>query len=643
MRYLDGLDEAQKAAVLATDGPVAVIAGAGSGKTRVLTHRIAHLMALGVPGDRILAVTFTNKAAKEMRERALALIEKIGIGGGRPPMVSTFHALGVHILRAHGKHFGLPKWFTIYDRNDSLSLVKQILKDVGIDPKETEPRAILSTISKERGDDRSVREFLAQERASYFMQTVGVVWEKYDAALRKESAVDFDDLIALPLALLRENDAVRETLASSWDYLHIDEYQDTNRVQSALAEGLGRRTGNIFVVGDIDQSIYSWRGATIENLLSFEKAHSDATVILLERNYRSTKTIVEAANAIIEKNRNRKEKTSYTENEEGERITLVLADTEDEEAREIARRIRIAIESGTAPEDIAVLYRTNFQSRALEDAFLLRGIPYQVLGTRFFERKEVKDALSYLRLALVPNSSADISRVANTPARGIGKVTLLALLEGKPLSGAAAEKVAVFRAAVEACRDAVHTKSASEAVRTVLERSGLTKAYENGNEEDRERLANLKELATLAARFDHLPAPEGIASMLADATLMSDQDTLDGAKSGVRLMTVHAAKGLEFGAVFVAGMEEGLFPIEREDAEDEEEERRLFYVAVTRAHRALTLSFARVRRVYGALTVTAPSSFLKDLPDARVRVDDIGEFSRKDRVHHEDEPSVFYD
>jgi len=616
MTYLEGLNERQKKAVLATEGPISVLAGAGSGKTRVLTTRIYHLIRQGVAPDSILAVTFTNKAAREMKERLTARLET----AGPLPFVATFHGLGREILQEYGRPLNIPRFFTIFDRDDSERAVKEGLKALDVDPKEIAPRFVLSRISKAKSDGMDQQEFAAKHgRESFRNRIVADVWKRYDESLKKDKALDFDDLIVLPVKLLEGNAEVRRIVQDRFTYIHIDEYQDTNELQGRLAHLLAGEKKNLFVVGDIDQTIYTWRGATIDNLLAFEKKYPGAQTIVLEHNYRSTKTIVEAANGIIELNRNRKEKRSVTDNPDGERIVIHPENSAEGEGRFIANECKKLIRIGEIPEEMAVLFRTNFQSRVLEEAFLSAGVPYRLLGTRFFDRKEVKDVLAWIRLALEPTRESDRARAVQTPPRGIGKVTLGKIIAGKPEDFKPSEKlkVAAFEQIVQSLNDASKTELPSVFVRLVIEKSGLQTLLEKGGEDDQERLENIKELATLATRYDSLPGEEGIALFLTDAALASDQDELDRKQSsnGVSLMTVHAAKGLEFDTVFVTGLEEGLFPHEGhgDEKRDEEEERRLFYVAVTRAKKRLFLTFARIRRIYGTDFLSEPSSFLRDI------------------------------
>ena len=625
MEYLEGLNERQKEAVLQTEGPISVLAGAGSGKTKVLTTRIYHLIRQGVPPEKILAVTFTNKAAREMRERlSHELKEAVTVWNRESvPFVSTFHGLGRELLKEYGSLLGIHRHFVIFDRDDSVRAIKQALKVLDMDPKEIQPRMILSRISKAKGDGLSVETYKEKYGKEGFHARIAAdVWKLYNETLQKEKALDFDDLIVLPVKLLREHKELRQTLSDRFHYLHIDEYQDTNALQGELATYLAGEKQNIFVVGDIDQTIYTWRGATIDNLLEFEKTYNNARTIVLEHNYRSTKTIVEAANQIIEKNRNRKEKRSVTDNKEGKPVYIHAAESADAEAHFVAEEARKYISEGISPNEIGVLYRTNFQSRVLEEAFLRARIPYRLIGTQFLDRKEVKDVLSWVRLALDPSREADTIRAVQSPPRGIGKVTLGKLTAGRRdlLKPAEMAKVEAFETLLKTLHEAAATLPPSEFVRSVIELSGMRAHLEKGGDEDLERLENAQELVTLASRYDETPGLEGVSAFLADTALAGDQDEFDrpGKKTveeGVSLMTVHAAKGLEFSVVFVTGLEEGLFPHEgvQEEERDEEEERRLFYVAMTRAKEVLYLTLARVRRIYGTDYLQEPSLFLHDI------------------------------
>ncbi|MDD5318479.1 MAG: UvrD-helicase domain-containing protein [Candidatus Pacebacteria bacterium] len=999
--HLKGLNPEQLKAASHSQGPLLILAGAGAGKTKTLTHRILNLIHQGIRPSQILAITFTNKAAKEMRERVERLLEtdpalNMPISGasliGEKPFVSTFHSLGVHILKENASKIGLTRHFSIYDRADSKRAVKEALEKVGIDPKQYEPAKILSVISREKGDFVSQSEYEAKKQGDYFGEIVAKVWREYDAIVAKEKALDFDDLLFKTARLLEKDKAVREHYQSVWQYIHVDEYQDTNTVQYTIVKLLSQKSKNLAVVGDTDQCllpstkistptgykkisdlkskgevisasgggetcsvkikrvkkkkfkgevieiktksgktlsltpnhiifsklslnpnifyvylmykksmgfrigitkgarnarqktqtglivrcnqehadrmwilkvcenlqethyweyyfsthygipliafhgigrnmiltqnqidilfkkidtrervkkvfedlglvfdfphhfpqgtigsnglhdrinirltmfsdgrksnlhpwglsrvsintnnkvlkekiltmglnvrkgkkndwrlemarldyaeaeklataitskvdnvtliksalitkgerwffqpashlntamkvaicenekikeddivsvekkyydgpvydldienvhnyiagdiavhncIYGWRGADIKNILRFEEDYPDATIVLLEENYRSTQTILSVANDVIKKNIHRREKNLFTKNPTGEPLGLYCGFDEADEANFVANTARKLIENGVLPEEIAVLYRANFQSRALEDAFLSKNIPYQMLGTRFFERKEIKDALSYLRLALNEDSLSDIKRIINVPVRGIGKVTILKIFEGNEhqLPQATREKIHNFRLMLQRIRENIFKERPSVVVKKMLAESGLENMYRHGKEEDQEKLENLRELATLALKYDHMTDGLGIEELLKDAALQSDQDNLEVPTSAVKLMTVHSSKGLEFDYVFITGLEAGLFPHERAGsrsdqgsapvrAEDEEEERRLFYVALTRARKKIYLSYANARTIFGSRQVTMPSEFIADVDEA---------------------------
>ena len=630
MSLMTTLNNEQQRAIETINGPVLIIAGAGSGKTRVITHRIQNLIRKGVAPHAILAITFTNKAAKEMRERVHALLAEDAtlnrpVSMNDRPFVSTFHALGVHIIRENAALLGLTRHFTIYDRSDSRRAIKDAMEKCSVDPKQFEPGTVLNLISRAKGDGKTFLEYKDFAKG-YTEEIVAQVWEKYDAILAKEKSLDFDDLLLKAARLLAENKTVRAHYHNVWKYVHIDEYQDTNRVQYQIAKYLIGEEQNICVVGDADQNIYSWRGATIENILNFEKDYPQTTVITLEKNYRSTKTILAAANNVIELNTLRKKKTLYTDNDKGDKITMIASYTELDEARSIADTARDIMEKGTSARQIAVLYRANFQSRAIEEAFIKKNIPYQLVGVRFFERKEIKDILSYIRAALNPESTTDLARIINVPVRGIGKVTVAKIVAGQEstLPSATREKVAQFRRILSDIHAELISKKPSESVRFVIQETGIEKLLRNGDAEDEERLLNIQELVSVAAQYDHLTPEEGIESLLSNAALASDQDDLQKDEDAVKLMTVHASKGLEFEYVFIAGLEQDLFPFKHMDEAEvsqaeEEEERRLFYVALTRAKKKVYLSHTIIRTVYGAQRVNNPSEFIgniqKDLID----------------------------
>ena len=618
------LNPAQQEAVEHKDGPLMIIAGAGTGKTRVLTHRIARLIDTGVLPEQILAVTFTNKAAREMRERLQTLLgyPLDRFSSRNPsPFIGTFHSLGILILRENAALLGMPVHFSILDRDDSLSIIKRIAKDLALDPKRFPPSALLNAISKNKGESVSLQEFRDEHAHDTFSRTAALVWERYDSEVRKEKAYDFDDLLSKTVELLKRFPDVCEKYQNRWKYLHVDEYQDTNTVQYELVRLLSGQVKNVCIVGDHDQCIYTWRSADIRNLEKFEKEFVGTKVVTLEENYRSTQKILTAANDAIKQNSVRKEKNLFTKGNDGEKIEVYMGANEADEASWIATRSEELIRSGVPAHEIAVLFRANFLSRALEEGFLKAQVPHQVLGVRFFERKEVKDVLSYIGAALNPESATHVARIINVPARGIGKVTLLKVLANltHELPAKTQEKVQSFMKLLSRIEDYALTHKPSETVAYVIKESGIEHELRGEGDDGDERLANIKELASLATRYDSLPAEEGLRVFLEEAALASDQDALKEKEDSVKLMTIHAAKGLEFEHVFVSGLEEGLFPSERSEMRDKpeerEEERRLFYVALTRAKKQLHLSCAMIRMIFGSTTVNVPSRFLTEISD----------------------------
>lgn len=616
----EGLNTAQQEAVTSISGPLLVLAGAGAGKTKVIAHRILEIVMQGAAPQEVLAITFTNKAAGEMRERVAGLLAKHGHGGGEAPFVSTFHSLGLSIIKEHHKLLGYKRAPAIYDRGDSLREIKNALKATG--EAEFEPRAALGAISRQKGDGVALGEYA--ERASNFRErAIAAAWAAYEKALRKDGALDFDDLLLRAVELLYKHPQIRESYRKRWRYVHIDEYQDTNVIQERLAELLIGPEKNICVVGDPDQTIYGWRGAKIENILHFERKYPEAKAVVLEQNYRSTKNILDAANRLISNNPNRPVKNLVTISGAGEALSLYIAGDGGDEALFVARKVAELVERGARCADIAVLYRANFQSRAFEEKFLDANIPYQVLGTRFFERKEVKDALSFVRAA-IQETPADLGRVLDT-LPGVGKVSKLRILSGEEgkLTGKIRERVAGMRALLAKIKAAAETTPPSQLLRAVIAESGMEKTLKDDKLEGEERLLNLVELVSLATRYDPSTGSgqartnlESLELFLENAALASDQDELKEEQNRVRLMTVHAAKGLEFPYVFIVGLEEGLFPYAREEdgRAGIEEERRLMYVALTRAQKKLFLSFAMMRTVFGNVDIRAASSFLEELP-----------------------------
>ncbi|MDP3962454.1 MAG: UvrD-helicase domain-containing protein [bacterium] len=992
------LNSQQKEAVETTSGPLLILAGAGAGKTKTIAHRILNLVKSGVEPSKILAITFTNKAAKEMRDRVIGLLRSdkslnMPVSMNQTPFVSTFHALGVHIIKENSILAGLPRHFTIFDRSDSKRAVKAVLEELELDPKQFEPGAILNAISREKGNGVTASEYMSRLSGSpqeFYQKTIGSVWEKYEKTLAREKSADFDDLLLKTAVLLQKNESVRKHYQHIWRYIHVDEYQDVNKVQYQMMQLLASNERNICVVGDVDQCllpdtwisvpggnkkikdikekdkiisaagngstcetsvervisrkysgevitistkkgsitatpnhilfsslslkpdcyyvylmykrekgyrigmvksirkgkkdkeigllvrcnqehadkmwilkmcseksealywevyfsskygipglvfsngnrrmvikqsaidelyssidtvsragmlfkdsglfinyphyvpqgtttlntlrdrinirvsmfddprrslispwglsrvsvnatdsefkdtliaegfpvrkgkrddwrmeishldygnaeeiaqkiyslrphltvrrsvslipnkkmffhpagniipgmtigileegkiieqevidvkksfyegvvydlniknthnyianstpvhncIYSWRGADIKNILNFEKDYAEAKVVVLEENYRSTQTILAAANNVIQKNVMRRKKNLFTKNPEGEKIALFISYTEKEEARIIADTARDLIEKGVNPKEISVLYRANFQSRILEESFLNKNIPYQMLGVRFFERKEIKDTLSFIKAALNRESSGDMARVINIPPRGIGKVTMLKILAGNKdaLPPAMRIKVSQFFGLLDRIKDVVATSKPSDTIKYILRETGMEMMYKNGSPEEQEKLENLRELASVATQYDSLPPEDGIESLLSNAALATDQDELEKEKDAVKLMTVHASKGLEFDYVFIAGLEQDLFPHQRLNESDisqseAEEERRLFYVAVTRARKKVFLSYAQLRTIYGSQKVNTPSEFISDIGDEHLEPD----------------------
>lgn len=601
------LNSQQKEASLHMHGPILILAGAGAGKTKTIVHRIENLIKQGTAPHQIMAITFTNKAAKEMRERVLSILtDKREV-----PFVSTFHSLGVNILKEQHKVLGIPRHFGIYDKSDAKRAIKEAVEACDLDPKQFDPGKFQNTISREKGNFVTLEQY-TETASEYFQEMTAKVWKKYEETLKKEKAFDFDDLLLRTALLLKHNKEVREYYQARWKFIHIDEYQDTNKVQYMIATLLAEKEKNLCVVGDIDQNIYSWRGADIQNILNFEKDYPDAKVILLEENYRSTQRILDVANEVIKKNKQRRDKNLFTKNEEGDKVTLFESYDENEEARTVIDEAYAVIEKGVKPDEIAVLYRANFQSRILEEYCLRKGVPYQVLGTKFFERKEVKDVISYLKAALNPENVSDFVRIINTPVRGIGKVTIAKVVAGEEdtLPQLTKIKVKEFRKLLEKIKEFALQQKPSDTIKFILFESRIEKTLRDGTADDQERLENIRELVTVASKYDTMSPEEGIEKFLTESALASDQDELEVPQAGIKLMTVHASKGLEFDYVFIVGLEQGLFPHDDEG----EEERRLFYVALTRARKKIYLSWAQIRTIFGAQKVNMQSSFIEDVP-----------------------------
>lgn len=624
MSFLDELNSRQKEAATYTEGPLLILAGAGAGKTKTLTYRIAHLISLGEDPRSILAVTFTNKAANEMKERIDTLLttqemltKPVAIQ--ERPFVRTFHSLGVHILRENFNQLGLPSRFSILDRDDSKKIVRNVLKKEGYDPKQYEPRKIMAVISRQKGDLLSPEEYLDGVGShNPFADTIATIWRGYEEQLKKEGALDFDDLLVKTTVLLKNNEVIRKKYQDRWKWIHIDEYQDTNEVQYLLSKLLAEEHNNICVVGDVDQNIYTWRGATIKNIMNFEKDYTQAKEVILEQNYRSTQNILRAANEVISKNKIRKEKNLFTKNIEGEKVSAYRAIDEYGEANFAVRKSKELIANGVSPDEIAFLYRANFQSRVLEEVCLKENLPHQIVGTRFFDRREVKDIIAYIKVAINPKDFTSLNRIINEPARGIGKVTVLKIHDAKEseLTPAVKKKVSSFFHLLKKIEEKANEGKISELIIFILKESGFEEKFQNGGEDGLERLENIRELAALARKYND------VEQFIEDVSLTTDQDSLNKNGGGVKLMTVHSAKGLEFDYVFITGLEEGLFPHIREEEsnsgkisfeEKKEEERRLFYVAITRARKKLFLLWASFRTIFGSKEISSPSCFLNDI------------------------------
>lgn len=649
MDLLSSLNPEQQEAVLHTDGPLLILAGAGSGKTRVIAHRIAHLVANGLAApDRVLAVTFTNKAAEEMRTRVEALL---GVDC-RQMWISTFHALCARLLRREGPHVGLSRDFVIYDSTDQLSAMKQALREIGADDSTLAPRQVLSRISSAKNRMEGPDTFAASAWNPRDAQ-IGKLFEIYLRMLREANALDFDDLLIKTVELFEKSEGVRAKYGQKFQYLMVDEYQDTNRPQYLLIERLAETHRNLCVVGDPDQSIYKWRGADLRNILDFEQDFPEAKTVKLERNYRSTQVILDAASAVIAQNRNRKEKRLYTEQAGGARILSYRAGDDIDEAEFIARTAKMALHDDTE-NTVAVLYRTNAQSRTVEDALRRGNIAYRIIGgVRFYERKEVKDALAYLKLVLNPHDDVSLRRVINVPARGIGKGVmdslekveltaedadappLLAGLRPQPTNNSlwarlvhgleqrvftprAAASLGAFRDLIIGLAAMARTESVSITLGKVLDQSGyLRDLREERSEEAEARVENLAELVSAAREYETRSQEPSLGGFVDQLSLLSDVDEEEGSKGArVLMMTMHSAKGLEFPVVVIAGLEEGLFPHSRsaDDDAELEEERRLCYVGITRAQRRLVLTSAARRRTFGEYQSTEPSRFLDEIP-----------------------------
>ena len=628
--YLADLNEAQRKAVLHTEGPLLVVAGAGSGKTRVLTHRVAHLIAaVGVQPNEILAITFTNKAAGEMRSRLEDLLPEVA----RRIWILTFHAACGRILRREAPRLGYKTNFTIYDQADQVRLVKQCLEELERDPKRFPAKGIHEHISTAKNQLISPVEYRNRVE-SFYDQTVAEVYDLYQRRLFAANAVDFDDLLMLTVEALQRFPEAKERWQKAFRYVLVDEYQDTNHAQYRLLQLLAEKHRNVCVVGDPDQSIYAFRGADIRNILEFERDFGETTTIPLEQNYRSTNTILRAANAVISHNTERKPKNLWSDLGDGDPVRVLEVEDEHAEARFVASEIAGLVDEGWAGSEIAVFYRTNAQSRVLEDILVRQEIPYQVIGgPRFYERAEVKDAIAYMQVIDNPFDAVSLQRIANRPRRGIGDASLARLQtyadghgmslweslefpEEAGLGPAQARAVNALRTLLQSLQAGALELAVDELVERTLDRSGYVAALEAERTiESQGRIENLQELVGVAREYQETAPEPNLSTFLQEISLFSDQDALREQQSLVTLMTLHNAKGLEFRAVFMIGMEEGVFPHSRSIEQNElEEERRLAYVGMTRAKEQLTLTHASARALYGSRNYNLPSRFLEELP-----------------------------
>ena len=632
---LNDLNPMQRRAAETLEGPVLILAGAGSGKTRTLTYRVANLLEHGVKAWHILALTFTNKAAREMRER----IERLAGADAGEAWIGTFHSICCRILRRDIEKLGYERSFTIYDDDDQQRVIKAVLKELDIDEKFLPPKAVGADISDAKNRLLSPDEWLQKRGGDYRSQKTHDVMTRYEQRLRAANALDFDDLLVKTLQLFVEHPPVLEYYQGRFQYVHVDEYQDTNYAQYQLVRLITRESRNLCVVGDDDQSIYGWRGADIRNILDFEKDFPDATVIKLEQNYRSTANILDAANQIIAHNEGRKEKELWTEDGEGEKITLYAAADERDEAAWICQRSRQLQRGGTPYGSIAILYRMHALSRVLEETLMRAGIPYHVYGgTRFYDRREVRDVLAYLRLIQNPADDISLSRIINVPKRAIGDSTveqltqyarqndmsLYAAVAAPPdtLASRARKSVNDFSSLIVSLLLAKETLPLSEFVQKVIDDSGLIAQYQKEeNEENQARIENIREFMGAVTEFEQKSEDKSLFAFLENVALVTELDNQDSAPSFVTMMTLHSAKGLEYDAVFMSGMEEGIFPSARAMQEDNrvEEERRLCYVGVTRARKLLHLSYARRRMLFNQMQFNAPSCFLQEIPKRLIR------------------------
>src|SRR3989344_5642500 len=638
------LNDKQIEAVKAIDGPVLVISGPGSGKTRCLTHRVAYLMSQGIRPNEIIAITFTNKAANEMKERITRLLEqkeKIGINRIDQPIIGTFHSVCLRILRREISLLGYKTSFSIFDSNDQLSLVKRVMTNLEIDSKKYNPRLILNKISKLKTDLVFPENYNPTE---FFTKIVSRVYNNYQAELKRMNGLDFDDLIVLTVKIFKQNPDILEKYQNFWKYILVDEYQDTSHDQYTLVKLLSAKNRNIFAIGDDAQSIYAFRDADIRNILNFQKDYPDAKVIFLEQNYRPTKNILAAAQNIISKNQTQVPKELWTENTKGEKINVKETLNERAEAEFIVDKIDGFLEKDEYKiQDFTVLYRTHAQSRAIEEALITRGFPYQIIGgIRFYERKEIKDILSYLKFIVNPTDLISFERIYNVPTRGIGETTfskIAAINKGDLVQSIGvlakekgdtkqAKSLVEFKKLLIDLSGKKDEKNLTYVIKYVIKRIGYEEYLKNlvakkelyDNTED--KMENLKELLTVAKKYDALKGGEGIEKFMEEIALLQETDKLKDATNRVTLMTIHSSKGLEFPIVFIVGMEEGLFPHSRATLAplELEEERRLCYVAINRAKDRLIMTYAKYRNIFGSTQTNLPSRFIHEMPQEVLQI-----------------------
>lgn len=667
------LNTKQIEAIKIIDGPVLVISGPGSGKTRCLTHRVAYLIQQGISPQSILSVTFTNKAAGEMRERVEKLLGRPSNSSGQfaaMPQVGTFHSIGLRILRNEIPQLGYRRNFTVFDEDDQLNLLKRVMGDLEIDTKSFNPKTILYKISELKTKLVFPENYPpAGEPQDYYSEILAKIYRKYQQELKDLNAVDFDDLIVLPVKIFKQSADTLNKYQEFWKHILVDEYQDTSHDQYVFITLLAQKYRNLFCIGDDAQSIYQFRRADIRNILNFQKDYPEAKIVMLEQNYRSTKNIITAAQEIISKNKNQIPKSLWTENGHGEKILIAETMNERHEASFVISKIEIFMKSGLEEKDFTILYRTHAQSRAIEEALIISGFPYQIIGgLKFYERKEIKDLLAYLKLVINPNDSLALERIYNVPPRGIGKsiiekvrngnekniIAALAItLNSKNLPPRQLGSVSDFHKTLTTITEIAENKNLREIIKYIIKKNNYedylkefslskTLRQAQGGPSDYEnledRMENLKELQTVASKYDELPGKEGIEKFLEEVALLQHTDKLRNDPNRITLMTIHASKGLEFPVVFIVGMEEGLFPHSRTtyNPHELEEERRLCYVAVTRAKNHLILTYTKYRRIFGSSSATLPSRFISEIPigctDWQI-IDDFAE-SGEDKIYY---------